>query len=217
MFSTQVISGISGGVLGIAGLLLVMSTIRQRRVNWRIGIGAPLFGVGLFILVTDLPQYALGFSILATLAMAFAALLNIKQSADRENRDRRERLLNEIINWATNVFKDGALNDMMMLKGDIENARRLAAVNIEEWKDIKKQMTGKNQYISTIALNFDQNLRTDINKLVKNLEKYLEELTTPRKAPKQGEIPIAAAKLKVYKSANIVIEEAAKTMAKDIS
>lgn len=100
------LNGIIGGVVGIVGLLLVISRLRLGRgVDWRIALGVPLFGMGLFILITELPQYALGFSILATLAMAWAALMNIKQRADQEEAHRKEGLLKEIAQWSADVRK----------------------------------------------------------------------------------------------------------------
>lgn len=189
VFSSQVISGISGGVLGIAGLLLVMSSIKQRRVNWRIGIGVPLFGLGLFILVTDLPQYALGFSILATLAMAFAALLNIKQSADREKRDREERYLNEILGWLReiedsifplidldiykNLYKeiqeDKDLVTIGVTKQDISRQRRLGKVFTD--LDILKKEIRNAQYFKKVALK----LNSDFSELINNILCLLEQ------------------------------------------
>jgi len=106
MWSSQVLNGIIGCVVGIVGMLLVMSKLRpDRGVDWRIALGVPLFGTGLFILITELPQYALGFSILATLAMAWAALMNIKQRADQEEARRKEGLLKEIARWSADVRK----------------------------------------------------------------------------------------------------------------
>ncbi len=117
----QVIQGIIGGILAIVGILLaiISSGIWFRRVKIRIGflgIGLALSGVGLFILITSLPQYAIGFSVLATLALASAAFLTIKEANAREERhrqeelakerrDKDERLLNEIIEWAEDVAR----------------------------------------------------------------------------------------------------------------
>ncbi len=77
----------------------------EKRLDWRIGIGIPLFGVSLFVLTTELPQYGIGFSILGTLIMAGAALMAIKQSDERVRIDRRERKLIDIITWANDIAR----------------------------------------------------------------------------------------------------------------
>lgn len=113
MWSSQVLNGIIGCVVGIVGLLLVISRLRpSRSTDWRIGLGVPLFAIGLFILITELPQYALGFGILATLAMAWAALINIKQRADQEEARRKEGQLKEIAQWSADVRKYCSSLDM---------------------------------------------------------------------------------------------------------
>lgn len=94
------------GILGIAGLLLAISRMGfKKRLDWRIGIGIALFGVSLFVLTTELPQYGIGFSILGMLIMAGAALIAIKQSDEKARIDRRERKLIEIITWANDVAR----------------------------------------------------------------------------------------------------------------
>lgn len=206
MFSSQVVSGISGGVLGIAGLLLVMSSMKQRRVVWRIGIGVPLFGLGLFILVTDLPQYALGFSILATLAMAFAALLNIKQSADQENRDRRERYLNEILGWLReiedsifplidldiykNLYKEiqedkDLVTNLGVTKQDIERQRRSGRVFTD--LDILIKEIRNAQYFKKVSLKLNSELSELINNILCLLEQRRQLIIKSGKFPLDSE------------------------------
>ena len=93
----QVIQGIAGGVLAIVGILIALSGsgLFGQRINWRVGLGLALSGVGLFMLITSFPQYAIGFSVLATLALAFAAFLTIKEADAREQRHRNNELLKE--------------------------------------------------------------------------------------------------------------------------
>ncbi len=106
MFDIETIIIFSWGILGIAGLLLALSRMKsEKRLDWRIGIGIPLFGVSLFVLTTELPQYGIGFSILGTLIMAGAALMAIKQRDEQVRIDRRERKLITIIEWATDIAK----------------------------------------------------------------------------------------------------------------
>jgi len=66
------------------------------------------------MLVINAPVYATPFTVLATLALAFAAFKTIKQSSEqeqrrrkfedaKENRDRNGLLLDEIINWTQEI------------------------------------------------------------------------------------------------------------------
>jgi len=224
MFSSQVISGISGGVLGIAGLLLVMSSMKQRRVDWRIGIGVPLFGLGLFILVTELPQYALGLSILATLAMAFAALLNIKQSADRENRDRRERLLNAIIDWATNVAKSslekGVFDESIPIE---ELPAERALPELLDSVVAFRMARAESLHVSNVAAEIDSILKKEIEKLVEGLKeqisflmKYKRQQPTPIHPAEPVVKEIAKNNEELYSLAATVIEKASEILKRDL-
>ena len=116
----QAIQGIIGGILAIVGILLAISggDLWGRKPKWSIALGLALSGVGLFMLITSFPQYAIGFSVLATLALAFAAFLTIKEADAREQRHRNNELLkekrdkdechlNEIIDWAIDVSSCG--------------------------------------------------------------------------------------------------------------
>jgi len=106
VFDSETVKVAIWGILGIAGLILAISRMRfEKRLDWRIGIGIPLFGVSLFVLTTELPQYGIGFSILGTLIMAGAALMAIKQSDERVRIDRRERKLIDIITWANDIAR----------------------------------------------------------------------------------------------------------------
>ena len=132
MFDYGTIKTISWGILGIAGLLLAISRMRfEKRLDWRIGIGIPLFGISLFVLTTELPQYGIGFSILGTLIMAGAALMAIRQRDEQVKIDRRERKLITIIEWAIGIVK-------------CETADPLPPFPIEELlKPVTKQGKGK--------------------------------------------------------------------------
>jgi len=153
MCLSQILSGIAGGVLGISGLLLVISTIRPPRhqINWKIGLGIPLFGLGLFVLVTELPQYAIGFSVLATLALAFAAFLTIQKADEREERRREEerrmrredreldfklRLLDEVRDWAREAVKLGFLYGRARSKPEVRQVFEDMIEDIAKTTDI---------------------------------------------------------------------------------
>jgi hypothetical protein len=106
MIDVQMLKVIIWGILGIFGLLLAISMIKtEKRLDWRIGIGIPLFGISLFVLVTEFPEYGIGFSILGTLILAGIALMSIKQSYEQANDDKREHKLIAIVTWANDIAK----------------------------------------------------------------------------------------------------------------
>lgn len=106
MFDCETAKIVIWGILGIVGLLLAVSRLGfGKKLDWRIGLGIPLFGVSLFVLTTTLPQYGVGFSIIGMLILAGAALMAIKQSDDQVRSDRRERKLVTIITWANDIAK----------------------------------------------------------------------------------------------------------------
>jgi prepilin signal peptidase PulO-like enzyme (type II secretory pathway) len=135
MWEDQVIQGITGGILAIVGILLAISggDLWGRKLKWSIALGFALTGFGLFILITSFPQYAIGFSVLATLALAFAAFLTIKEANTREERrieeERRKqeedrelnfklRLLDEVRDWAREAVKLGFLYERAKSKSE---------------------------------------------------------------------------------------------------
>jgi len=106
MFDSETVTIVIWGILGIVGLLLAVSRLGVgKKLDWRIGLGIPLFGVSLFVLTTTVPQYGVGFSIIGTLILAGAALMAIKQSENQIRGDKCERKLITVITWANDITK----------------------------------------------------------------------------------------------------------------
>lgn len=104
--NAETVGIVTWGILGIVGLLLAVSRLGVgKKLDWRIGLGMPLFGVSLFVLTTTVPQYGVGFSIIGTLILAGAALMAIKQSENQIRGDKCERKLITIITWANDIAK----------------------------------------------------------------------------------------------------------------
>ena len=116
---------------------------------------------------------------LATLGLAYATFEMIISRKEQEKRDRKERLLNEIIEWAVDVSKCG------IEKGypDISNLIDLHAVWLKISNNIGdiilcfKEMRGKNQYISEIVKALDQDLKDASNILIDDFEKHTNLLS----------------------------------------
>ncbi|MCX6011516.1 MAG: hypothetical protein NT134_04605, partial [Chloroflexi bacterium] len=199
------IKEISGPVLGIVGLLFILSGTKLlgRRLNWRIGLGVPLFGLGLFILVTELPQYAIGFSVLATLALAFAAFLTIQNADEREKRhreeelakekrDRKERLLNEIIEWAEEIDKASLTPDLTLASKNTTLMMKQREVNVLLRYGI---CLSKATSIETIAsVSFKDELLQDVRKVIDTLVKFIciKQLKSLGVMPTEKAIPAKA-------------------------
>lgn len=205
MCTTQMIQGISGAAIAIGGICLAMSggKLWGRKINWKIGAGFAGIGVGLFMLVTSFPEYAIGFSVLATLALAYAAFLTIQEANAREkrrieeerlkvNRDQVRIWLSISQNWATSIVdildKDIAyyfaspkrlkiLIDMFMIPSTDKTS--ILAISektpdAELAKRLKKAVTSFDHLIASL-LNV---ISSEVRKLVekrKLAEKQIEE------------------------------------------
>lgn len=166
---------------------------------------------------------AIGTLILATVTALLAGFtyLNIKSGEARERRDRKERLLNEIIEWAVDVSKCG------IEKGypDISNLIDLQAVWLKISNNVGdiilcfKEMRGKNQYITEIVKALDQDLKEAAKILTDDFEEHINLLSLCETYMKDSEKAWKNAvkhKHKLNASAKKVIEEASKIKTKDI-
>ena len=185
-----------------------------------------ILGITFWASGSNFSSFPSGLVAWGTLMLAAATFMLIRHSKELEEsrreaelsvekRDREERLLNEIIEWAMNVFKNSTFNDMATMERDIKEAKDLAVITVEEWKAVSKEMVGKNQYISTISLNFNEDLQKAVSKLIDALKEHLGLLTTSQ-GRKVTTGDIAKGKLQIYKLANIVIKEAVNLMTRDI-
>ena len=241
----QAIQGIIGGILAIVGILLAISggDLWGRKPKWSIGLGLALSGVGLFMLITSFPQYAIGFSVLATLALAFAAFLTIKEADAREQRhrnnellkekrDKDERLLNEIIEWAINITECGTekeITPMSQIEGDAM-IRQFVLARATELELSFARLKGRSQYIHCIVPISEQDLQKIVDNLIKELEVHIDLFTRTRgailykpgtkeniEARDMMSRKVRDHKLELDKYANEVIKEATKIQTKDIS
>ena len=81
------------------------------RRNWLgfLGYGLGLLiALGIFYVFVTFYDDWLAFSAFATLLLALAAFLAIRHSSEQEKRNRKERLLNEITEWAEDIRKSSS-------------------------------------------------------------------------------------------------------------
>ena len=165
-----------------------------------------------------------------TLFLGIMAWRTIHQTRIIQKAEKRERLLNEILEWAIDVSKcgtDKGLPDISSIK-DIKELylfNRTFTINLM----LKfEAMSGKNQYISRITSNFGKDLQRAVEALVKDLGlhvKLLDECqhVVADNVPDEvfDKLTIAVEKMgqhnpELGKSTSKVIEEATKIKTKDI-
>ncbi len=167
-----------------------------------------------------------------TLFLGIMAWRAIRQTGNIQKRERRERLLNEIIEWAIDVtnWRSESKKIFKEMAGitDIKQQEVLTHAHIVEVKEGFVGMGGRNQYISNITDKFTKVLQEDVEKLITDLEAYIEFLDDWQRV-KADEIAhnldaeyeyytkADELALQIDESANKVIEEATKIKTRDIS
>ena len=114
-----------------------------------------------------------------TLFLGIMALRTIRQTRSIQRAEKRERLLNEIIEWAIDISKCG------IEKGypDISNLIDLHTVwlkisnNIDDIILCFKEMRGKNQYIGEIVKTLPQDLQEASQTLIGDFEEHIRLLS----------------------------------------
>lgn len=162
----------------------------------------------------------------------------MKSGYEREKRDRKERLLNEIIEWAIDVARCGLEKDLPDTSqiSDMDEGKLHLAYSLNILAKTFQSLRGRNQYTSQTVLTFSSGLQkaakaliNDIEEHIRlldvllstitvkfvsitkdNLEEYMSQIT-------QAGTQIGEHKLRLEESANKVIEEAARIKARDIS
>ena len=106
-----------------------------------------------------------------TLFLGIMAWRTIRQTRRIQKAERRERLLNEIIEWAIDAAKPKyALNLMSLVSSTISEEGQTTALQLDQasYTDI---LIVRGEYIGKIALIFTQ----DLSKAVENVRNDLEE------------------------------------------
>lgn len=163
----------------------------------------------------------------------FLGLRSLNQTNNIQKKELRQRLLNEIADWAIRVISwrsedKGVFRDMARIE-DVRQSKRFVHARIAEVLDFFSTVTGLNTYVNKVALTFQQGLPEDIHQLVKDLEKltnFLNDWKTKlsielTEGKYDASIDEDASKgdeftLQVTKSAGMVLERVAAIKAMDI-
>lgn len=163
-------------------------------------------------------------AVIVALGLGVASILHTQSLKKRE---RKERLLNEIIEWAIDVSKCGLDINISIFNG-LHRAK-----DVKEMEFIKNTATldllsaflvvnARSEYISKMAFIFGQNLNRAIFETVESINEHIELLRKSyededKKKIKASSDDIGKHRNQLIKSAQKVIEEATKIKTKDIS
>lgn len=151
-----------------------------------------------------------------TLFLGIMAWRTIRQTRIIQKAEKRERLLNEIIEWALDVAKPTyALNLVHLTSSTINEEDKVSAYELGEAShfDILRI---RSDYIAKITLIFTKDLKMAVEKVRDDLEEH-NKLIDDLLDGKDISEAIGKHDYEVTQSANKVIEEAVKIKTRDIS
>ena len=114
----------------------------------------------------------------ATFLLALAAFWAIWQNRSLQKRERRERLLNEIIEWAIDVARCGLEKDLPDTSriSDMNEAKLHLAYSSNILAKTFQSLRGRNQYTSQIVLTFSSGLKKAAKALINDIEEHIKLL-----------------------------------------
>ena len=144
------------------------------RRNWlgflEYGLGL-LIALGIFYVFVTFYDDWLAFSAFATLLLALAAFLAIRHSSEQEKRNRKERLLDEIIEWAEDVAKFlGGWKVASLVRMSGEEDKLFA--HITDFETTLNTLKIRSTYISKIAKVLGTILHTAVKKAIDDLDEH---------------------------------------------
>jgi hypothetical protein len=131
--------------------------------------------------------------VFGTLLLAGATFALVRSSVSQANREARERLLNEIIEWAIDIIRttggfSGAIKEAMRPATEREQ-QLFRYAHVAEVKERFMQFIGRDIRITKVGSQFSQKLQEAIATLQKDLVEYIKFLDDW-----QGELQISIAK-----------------------
>jgi len=136
---------------------------RWFRRNWlgflEYGLGL-LIALGIFYVFVTFYDDWLAFSAFATLLLALAAFLAIRHSSEQEKHNRKERLLNEIIEWATDVVNCGFGHEQTIMPEVDEIREKLVGLGNKIFR--YQAIDTRSKYITKVAEVFGKELHTAV-------------------------------------------------------
>jgi hypothetical protein len=113
-----------------------------------------------------------------TAILALGTFLIIRQNSKFREKDRKERLLYEIIEWATEITNPRSgilLKDILIFEDKSKSALNMT-IKIAKMISDLQGLVGQNTYIILIASSFNSELKSAIENLLNELHKYIDFL-----------------------------------------
>ncbi len=107
-----------------------------------------------------------GISALTTMLLAIAAFWTIWDRREQEKRDRKERLLNEIIEWAINCRPISTFIKYANIKNEWEYNIMTASDSLDKYRSLEN----RGEYISKIAGKLGEDLGNAVEKVLTNIK-----------------------------------------------
>jgi hypothetical protein len=120
-------------------------------------------------------DWSVALSAAAAVILAFAAFLTIRHSNEREKRDRKERLLNEIIEWAVDVTKCGADINFLLLAAEIDE-EPWGKLNLPDLQFNLRELKQRGEYVVKVASTLEKPLLTAAQKVESEIAEYLKTM-----------------------------------------
>jgi len=157
---------------------------------------------------------------IATFVLAGIAVYSIIQNQLLHKKERRERLLNEIIEWAVEILKFDPMPKQTVFEPKFTEGKPTVADVIMLWQveleTLLRPIIAKGAYINRISKTYGNTLRSATNKAaycLGNVIGYINKLDNTYSNVEALKKPNED----LRKSAILIIEEATKIKTKDIS
>jgi len=125
-------------------------------------------------------EVATGVMAIGTLALAFITYWNIQSNNARENRERKDRLLNEISQWITDMNRwpiDNKIFKEMSALNDMWQAQRLQLAHIAEVKTHFVTLLNNSEYMIELSKTFKQGLTETLREMIGEANSYRDFLS----------------------------------------
>ncbi len=151
-------------------------------------------------------------AVIVALAIGVTSLL---QTQMLQKRERKERLLNEIIEWAIDINKGGwevIIPINLALDEDTSERENLARLLFKY-----QTLYAKSEYIQDIALAFEENLHPALKRVTRNLKEAINRIDEYLFKQKGTKERVEQSNKPLHKSVITLIKEAAKIKTGDIT
>ena len=148
-----------------------------------------------------------------TLFLGIMAWRTIRQTRTIQKAEKRERLLNEIIEWAEDIAEGGSKEELQTTMEVSDQT--LQRIDIDNLLRRYKPALVRVIYMCEIALVFGEDLHTAVVETTKELLKF-SAVTIKHLVGKTTQKSLSEQELSLFKHAHEVIEEAVKIKTRDI-